>query len=100
MAVTYTWTINYLEKNSDGGITLAHYTCYGEEEGNSNVMQGNVSFTPDSSAADFIAFNDVTESNVLSWVYGSISQTEIEADVAKLIAGSTSPETDVALPWS
>ena len=57
MAVTYTWTIAELERNTaDGGVTVAHWRCEGVDGEATASSYGTTSWTPDASASDFIAF--------------------------------------------
>ena len=75
-----TWTIANLERNvADGGVTVAHWRVTETEtvgEGDDAVTYsassyGTVGFTPDASADGFIAFDSLTEANVLGWVHES-----------------------------
>ena len=56
-------------------------------------------FTPDASADGFIAFDSLTEANVLGWVYEEVDQAETEAALAADIAGQKTPVTTDGVPW-
>ena len=102
------WTIANLERNTDdGGVTVAHWRVTETEvvgEGDDAVTYsassyGTVGFTPDASADGFIAFDSLTEANVLGWVYESVDKAETEAALAADIAGQKTPVTTDGVPW-
>ena len=81
-----TWTIANLERNvADGGVIVAHWRVTETEvvgEGDDAVTYsassyGTVGFTPDASADGFIAFDSLTEANVLGWVHESVDQAKL-----------------------
>ena len=75
MAVTYTWTIPTCEHDiATGGINVVHWRCTGVDGDHSASSYGTVGLTPDPSAADFIAYADVTEAQAQGWVWASVSQ--------------------------
>lgn len=95
-----TWTIANLERNvADGGVTVAHWRCTAEDGEYTASSYGTVGFTPDASADGFIAFDDLTEADVLGWVYESVDQAETEAALAADIAGQKIPVTTDGVPW-
>lgn len=95
-----TWTIANLERNvADGGVTVAHWRCTAEDGEYTASSYGTVGFTPDASADGFIAFDDLTEADVLGWVYESVDQAETEAALAADIAGQKTPVTTDGVPW-
>ena len=103
-----TWTIANLERNTaDGGVTVAHWRVTETEtvgEGDDAVTYsassyGTVGFTPDASADGFIAYDDLTEADVLGWVYEEVNQAETEAALAADIAGQKTPVTTDGVPW-
>ena len=103
-----TSTIANLERNvADGGVNVAHWRVTETEtvgEGDDAVTYsassyGTVGFTPDADADGFIAFDALTEANVLGWVYESVDQAETEAALAADIAGQKTPVTTDGVPW-
>jgi len=103
-----TWTIVTLERNvADGGVTVAHWRVTETEtvgEGDDAVTYsascyGTVGFTPDADADGFIAYDDLTEADVLGWVYEEVDQAETEAALAADIAGQKTPVTADGVPW-
>jgi len=95
-----TWTIANLERNTDdGGVVVAHWRCTAEDGEYTASSYGTVGFMPDASADGFIAFDALTEANVLGWVYEEVDQAETEAALAADIAGQKTPVTTDGVPW-
>jgi hypothetical protein len=64
------WTIAQLERNtSDGGVVVAHWRATATDGDYSASSYGTAGFTPDPTAPDFVPFDDLTEADVLAWVY-------------------------------
>ncbi len=100
MAVTYTWTIAELERNTaDGGVTVAHWRCEGVDGEVTASSYGTTSWTPDASASDFIAFADLTQANVLAWVWNTVVKADVETAIADKINAELNPTTTAGVPW-
>ena len=102
------WTIANLERNTDdGGVVVAHWRVTETEvvgEGDDAVTYsassyGTVGFTPDASADGFISFDNLTEADVLGWVYAEVDQAETEAALDANIAEQKTPATTDGVPW-
>ena len=102
------WNITNLEYNndSDKGVVHASWTCSDSETVSDVVHTGTVSgmesYTPDASAEGYIAYDDLTEADVIAWVkatLGADKVTEVEAKVATQITKSKTPPTSWGLPW-
>jgi hypothetical protein len=86
MAITYTWTIAQLERNtSDGGVTTVHWRVSAVDGDYTASSYGTVGCTPDPEAADWIAFDALTEADVLAWVWASVDKDTTEASLAAKI---------------
>lgn len=97
---TFTWTIAQLERNTaDGGVTVAHWRCTAVDGDYSASAYGTVGFTPDASADGFVPFDDLTEADVLAWVYGSVDKDATEAALTAKIEAEKNPTTTVGTPW-
>ena len=103
-----TWTIATLERElADGGVTVAHWRCTEEETvgtGDDAVTYsassyGTVGFTPDPSASDYIAYDNLTEADVLGWVYESVGQDTVEAALTAKIEADKNPTSATGKPW-
>jgi len=94
------WTVVNLERNtSDGGVTIAHWRVTAEDGEYTASAYGTVGFTPDADADGFIAFDNLTEADVLGWVYAEVDQAETEAALAANIAEQKTPVTTDGVPW-
>ena len=97
---TFTWSIAQLERNtSDNGVVIAHWRCNGVDGDNSTGAYGTASFTPDPTSADFIAFESLTEADVLGWVHAEVSQEDTEASLQAQLDEMAAPSTTTGLPW-
>lgn len=100
MATTYNWTIANLEHNvADGGVIVAHWRVSAEDGDYTASAYGTAGFTPDPTAPDFVPYADLTEADVLGWVWNSVDKDEMEANLAQHIAGQKDPETETGVPW-
>ena len=101
MAITYNWTIANLEHNvADGGVIVAHWRVSAEDGEYTASAYGTAGFTPDPTAPDFVPYADLTEADVLAWVYGSVDKDEMEANLAQQIEDQKAPKTESGLPWA
>jgi hypothetical protein len=101
MAITYNWTIANLEHNvADGGVIVAHWRVTAEDGEYTASAYGTAGFTPDPTAAGFVPYADLTEADVLAWVWGSVDKDEMEANLAQQIADQKAPATQSGLPWA
>jgi hypothetical protein len=99
-----TWTIANLERElADSGVTVAHWRCTEEEtvgeETFSASSYGTVGFTPDPTASDYIAYDSLTEANVLGWVWESVDQSATEAALTAKIEADKNPTSGSGVPW-
>ena len=95
-----TWTIGTLERNlADGGVTVAHWRCTEEDGDFSASSYGTVGFTPDPTASNFLAYDSLTESDVLEWVWESVGQDAVEAALTAKIEADKNPTSGSGVPW-
>jgi len=95
-----TWTIATLERElADGGVTVAHWRVTEEDGDFSASSYGTVGFTPDPTASDYIAYDSLTEADVLGWVYESVGQDTVEAALTAKIEAEKNPVTADGVPW-
>ena len=99
-----TWTISTLERNlSDGGVTVAHWRVT-ESETVGDVTYtassyGTCGFTPDASDSGFVAYDSLTEADVLVWVHAEVDQDATEAALTANIEAQKNPVTGSGMPW-
>jgi hypothetical protein len=87
MAINTTWSVSNMTHNdSDGGVILVYWSCVAASDGDTVYTAtegGKLRLTPDSSSSDYIAYADLTEADVLGWVYDSLKEGDETADEAK-----------------
>ena len=95
-----TWTIAQLERNTaDGGVTVAHWRCTAVDGDHSASAYGTVGFTPDASADGFVPYENLTEEQVIVWVWGQVDKIATEAALTAKIDAEKNPTTEAGLPW-
>ena len=95
-----TWTIANLERNlADGGVTVAHWRVTEVDGDYSASSYGTVGFTPDASDPSFVPYDNLTESDVLGWVWAEVDQAATEAALTADIEAQKNPVTADGMPW-
>ena len=101
MTIETTWRIAQLDRQTDtGGVIATHWDASSVEGDCVVTVHGYVSFMPDPNAPDFIAYDQLTETDVLTWVWGNVNKEEIEADLVVQIEAQKRPITRIGLPWA
>ena len=84
MAINTTWSISDMtHKDSDGGVSIVYWSLIATDGTYSAQEGGKLRCTADPSASDYIAYADLTEANVLGWVYDSLKTGDETAAEAK-----------------
>ena len=87
MAISTTWSVSNMTHNdSDGGVILVYWSCVAASDGTpsySATEGGKLRCTYDASSPDYIPYADLTENDVLGWVYNSLIEGDETADEAK-----------------
>jgi hypothetical protein len=95
-----TWTIANLERNlSDGGVILAHWRVTEVDGDYSASSYGTVGFTPDATDPSFVPYDNLTEADVLGWVWAEVDQAATEAALTANIEAQKNPVTADGMPW-
>ena len=98
--MTTTWSIAQLDRNAaNGGVTVAHWRVEAVDGDHSASAYGTAGFTPDASAPDFKPYDQLTQADVLAWVWGSVNKAETEASLSQQIEAKKNPVTLNGLPW-
>jgi hypothetical protein len=103
MANTYTWTITNMTclPEVDGYtdvVVQVSWKCIGTDGTHTGEQYDINSFTFD--PTNFTPYADLTQEEVLSWVWSTVDQTAIEAVVAAQIANLANPPVvALPLPW-
>jgi hypothetical protein len=115
MAITTTWSVTNMQRtDADGGVFLVYWSMVAASDGTPSYTAsegGKLRTTPDASAPDFIPYADLTEADVLGWVYNSLitgdetaaeAKARVEADrtakVQKQIDAAATTAT--GMPWA
>ena len=87
MAITTTWSVTDMTHvDADGGVIKAYWSCTansGTDPAYTAVEGGKLICTYDASAAGYIAYADLTEADVLGWIWTSLIEDEETAAEAK-----------------
>lgn len=87
MAINTTWSVNNMtHMDSDGGVILVYWSCVAASDGSpsySATEGGKLRCEYDASSPDFIAYADLTEDDVLGWVYASLVEGDETPEEAK-----------------
>ena len=98
MAVT--WTIAQLERNTDGnGVVVAHWRATDVDGEHTGSSYGTCGFTPDATADGYVAYDSLTEADVIAWVKADLDADAIEESIAAQITASKEPVTAAGVPW-
>jgi len=97
---TFNWTISTLERElSDGGVIVAHWRCNASDGDFSASSYGTCGFTPDASAPGFVAYDSLTEADVLGWVWDAVDRDATETALQAKIDADKAPTTGSGVPW-
>lgn len=111
MTITYTWKITGLKTkdvsdDKPAAVVQTYWQKIGtDENGNEGTFSGATPFTVDPSddSGPFIAFEDLTEEDVLDWiktvVVGGYAE-HVNGQIAKQIEDKISPVVENRLPWA
>jgi len=95
-----TWTIGTLERNvEDGGVVVAHWRASLVDGDFSASSYGTCGFTPDPSDSGFVAYDSLTEADVVGWVQAEVDKDATEASLAAKIEADKNPTQAAGVPW-
>ena len=88
MEISNTWSINNMTHvDADGCVFLVYWSMVAASDGDPSYTAsegGKLRCEGDPSRATFIPYADLTEDDVLGWVYDSLIEGDETADEAKL----------------
>ena len=101
---TFNWSIANTERYLDtGGVFVVHWRVTAEETVGDDTFTasayGTVGFTPDADADGFIAYDSLTEADVLAWVHAEVDQAATEAALTANIEAQKNPVSADGKPW-
>ena len=92
-----TWTINNLERQaSDGLVTVVHW---GATATDGDFSASIVNTLQVERGDSFVAFDSLTEQEVLGWVQTAVGKDTVEAALEAQIAAQKNPVKLSGLPW-
>jgi hypothetical protein len=92
-----TYTIAQLDRQtSDGLVTTAHWRVDAVDGEYSAGSYGTVGFERGDT---FIAYDSLTEAQVIAWVKDKLDVAEIEANLQAQIDAQKNPKTAAGVPW-
>lgn len=102
-----TWSISNLERDLQGelagAVIVAHWRVTETETVGEDTYTassyGTCGFTPDPSSEDYIAYDDLTEADVIGWVQAEVDQDALEASLTANINEQKNPTTADGVPW-
>lgn len=104
MALTYTWKVTGLKKNTDGTVVQTYWQKIGTDENdNQGTFSGATPFSGDPEAEGYVAFEDLTEADVLGWIQGVVVgeyETHVNAQIQKQIDQKINVVEEAAMPWA
>ena len=87
MAITTTWSVTDMTHvDADGGVIKAYWSCVATSDTTPSYTAsegGKLICTYDASAAGYIAYDSLTEADVLGWIWTSLIKDEETAAEAK-----------------
>lgn len=90
------WKIVQLDrKTADGFVTTAHWTVTATDGDFSASAYGSVGFSGELTTP----YADLTEAQVLEWVWGQIDKAEIESNLTAQINAQKNPVSATGVPW-
>jgi hypothetical protein len=104
MSVTYSWNVNTMDvapsaNNLNNVVKVVHWRLIASDGTNSVDSYGSVSLE-EPSQNDFVAFNNLTEQKVISWVESKINVTEVKDNLNTQLAKLANPSIVVKQgPW-
>jgi len=96
MTATINWSIQQLDrKTADNYVTTAHWNCTATDGDFSANAYGTCGFSGDL----VTPYEDLTQEQVLGWVWEQIDKAEIEANLAAQIEAQKNPVSETGVPW-
>jgi hypothetical protein len=87
MAITNTWSVtNMQHTDADGGVFLVYWSMVAASDGTPSYTAsegGKLRCEPDPTSPDYIPYADLTEADVLNWVYASLVEGDETPEEAK-----------------
>ena len=91
------WTISNLDRDTlNNFVTVAHWQAIATDGDHTASVYATVSWE---SGTPVIAYENLTEAEVLSWVWESVDKSATEASLAAQIELLKNPVKSTGVPW-
>ena len=111
MTATFNWTISKLERDllpeeMAGAVVTSHWRVTAEQtqgdETYTATSYGTQGYTPDPSAEGYIAYDDLTQADVLGWLWAQSEdwKSDMEASLQAEIDAKITPSQAAGVPWT
>ncbi len=98
--ITYNWTISQLDRTlPEGGVVTAHWRVTAVDNNFIASTYSMTSFMPDPDSPTFKPYDELTEADVLSWIWDSMDKGTVEASLAVQIDAQKNPTAATGVPW-
>jgi len=87
-----------LERTTDGGVVVAHWTAYKDYGELTANTYGTKSFTPDPESDSFTAFENLTQEIVVGW-FTEEETAQIESVLDADLESQKQPQVISGTPW-
>jgi hypothetical protein len=95
--MTIKWTVSQLDRNTaDGFVTTAHWQCTATDGDYTGSVYASCGFDGELS----VAYDSLTEADVLAWVWEKVDKEATEAAVLAQIEAQKNPVTATGVPWA
>ena len=105
--MTTKWTIAGMKRIDATGLVVdVTYIFNAEEDGIMDRKVGNVTFSGSTTEPGFIPYEDLTESDVLNWVYDSLGDEKVSIEnsvttrVQELVTQKQQNPYSQGVPWN
>lgn len=91
------WTVEQMERNTaDNFVTTAHWRCTARDGDFSGSVYGSCGFSGDLTTP----YDQLTQEQVLGWVWESVNKADTEAAVLAQIEAQKNPTQASGMPWA
>ena len=87
-----------LERTQDGGVVVCHWVAEKANGDYTAKSYGTKSFTPDPESEGFVAFESLTESDVVGW-FTEEETAQIESVLDADLEAQAQPQVISGTPW-
>jgi len=87
-----------LERTQEGGVVVCHWVAEKANGDYTAKSYGTKSFTPDPESEGFVAFESLTESDVVGW-FTEEETAQIESVLDADLEAQAAPQVISGLPW-